>query len=104
MFTDEYGNVTNNKANVVAEDVVEKNTVKNGCGATRVKYGTAILLRTTSVLLNVIQKVFGKEMEENCLFDITETTVNNRGNSFLEGKCNCCGNKRIETMYKNETS
>lgn len=104
LFTDEYGNVTNNKANVVAEDVVEKNTVKNGCGATRVKYGTAILLRTTSVLLNVIQKVFGKEMEENCLFDITETTVNNRGNSFLEGKCNCCGNKRIETMYKNETS
>ena len=104
LFTDEYGNATNNKANVVAEDVVEKNTVKNGCGATRVKYGTAILLRTTSVLLNVIQKVFGKEMEENCLFDITETTVNNRGNSFLEGECNCCGNKRIETMYKNETS
>lgn len=104
LFTDEYGNVVNNKANIVTDEVIEKNTLRNGCGATRVKYGTAILLRTTSVLLNVIQKVFGKEMEENCLFDITETTVNNRGNSFFEGKCNCCGNKRIETLYKNETS
>lgn len=104
LFTDEYGNVLNNKANMVTEEVIEKNTLRNGCGATRVKYGTAILLRTTSVLLNVIQKVFGKEMEENCLFDITETIVNNRGNSFYEGKCNCCGIKRIETMYKNGTS
>lgn len=104
LFTNEDGNVTNNKANVVDNDVMERNTIKNGCGATRVKYGTAILLRTTSVLLNVIQKVFGNEMEENCLFDITETEVNNRGNSFFERKCSCCGNKRIEAMYKNETS
>ena len=91
LFTDEHGGVINNKANVITDDVIEKSTVRNGCGATRVKYGTAILLRTTGTLLNVIQKVFGKEMEENCLIDITETTVNNRENSFVERKCNCCG-------------
>lgn len=103
LFTDGNGNAVNNKVNVVTEDIIEKNTLRNGCGATRVKYGTSILLRTTSVLLNVIQKVFGKEMEENCLFDITETTVNNQGNSFYERKCKCCGNKRIGKMHKNET-
>lgn len=104
LFTDRFGNVINNKVNVVCDELVEKNTIKNGCGATRVKYGTAILLRTTAVLLNVVQKVFAKEMEENCLFSISETTVANEGNSFWERKCNCCGNGNVETMCENETS
>lgn len=104
LFTDRFGNVINNKVNVVSDELVEKNTIKNGCGATRVKYGTAILLRTTAVLLNVVQKIFAKEMEENCLFNISETTVANEGNAFWERKCNCCGNGNVEPMCENETS
>lgn len=104
LFTDKNGNSINNKANVVAENLIEKNTLRNGCGATRVKYGTAILLRTTATLLNVIKKIYGNEMKDNCLINISETKVFYEGNIFVERKCNCCGDRKVETMCKNETS
>lgn len=104
LFTNEKGVLINNKANQLSDVQVEDNTINNGCGATRVAYGTAILLRTTSVLLDITKKVFSNGFTENALIDITQTQVSNNGNSFMEGECNCCGNKSDGQMHKDETS
>src|SRR5699024_6544509 len=56
LYTDENGNLINNKVNKTTEEQIEKNIIRNGCGATRVAYGTSILLRTTSTVLDVVQR------------------------------------------------
>lgn len=93
LFTNEQGIPVNNKANITTDIVVEKNTIGNGCGATRVKYGTTVLLRTTSVFLNVMRDVFEYKMKNNSLINIMPSTVENLGESFIERTCACCGNK-----------
>lgn len=96
LYTDNEGKLVNNKANITSDELVEKNTIRNGCGATRVAYGTGILLRTTSVLLDTVNKTFKGEFEDNCLIDIEPNSVINHGNNFKEGKCQCCGDKDSE--------
>ena len=54
----------NNKVNRMTEEQVESHTLRNGCGATRVAYGSNILLRTTSVVLDMVQRVFNHEIKE----------------------------------------
>lgn len=93
LFTDDDGNMINNKVNKLSEEIGEAYTLRNGCGATRVAYGTSILLRTTSVVLDSIQKIFNGAIEENTLIDIEPTKVINNSNVFAEGKCKYCGNK-----------
>lgn len=96
LFTDEDGNLINNKANELTDIQVQTNTLSNGCGATRVAYGTEILLRTTSVLLDTVKTVFSNIRHDNFLIDIKPEYVINKGNSFLERKCQCCGDKDRE--------
>ncbi len=93
LYTDKKGNLINNRANKLSDDLVIRNTIRNGCGATRVAYGTEILLRTTCVILDTIKKAFKDEIEVNCIIDIDPTSVNNKGNIFKEGKCRCCGDR-----------
>lgn len=93
LFTNKEGKLINNKVNKLNDVQVQENTIRCGCGATRIAYGTAILLRTTSVLLNIVKKIFNRDITENTLINITLDKVSDNGNKFVEGKCNCCGNR-----------
>lgn len=90
LYTDCDGNLINNKANILSTNFVEEKKIRNGCGATRVAYGTEVLLRTTCVILDTIKKVFSNDYKENCLIDIEPYSVTNRGSKFIERKCRYC--------------
>lgn len=90
LYTDENGNLINNKVNKTTEEQIEKNIIRNGCGATRVAYGTSILLRTTSTVLDVVQRLFNGEIKENLLIDIDKSSIKYQGNKFIESRCSCC--------------
>lgn len=93
LYTNKKGDLINNRANKLSDELVIRNTIRNGCGATRVAYGTEILLRTTCVILDTIKRTFSGEFEDNCLIDIEPKAVTNQGNTFKEGKCQCCGDR-----------
>lgn len=90
LYTDEKGNLINNKVNKMTEEQIEENVIRNGCGATRVAYGTSILLRTTSTVLGVVQRLFNGELKENLLIDIDKSSIKYQGNKFIESRCSCC--------------
>ena len=92
LFTDDAGNMVNNQANVTADEIVELNTIRNGCGATRAAYGTSVLLRTTSVLLDVLHKEELDPSLENYLVNISPDSVVYDGGAFAKEVCHCCGN------------
>ena len=92
LFTDETGNMVNNQANVTADEIVELNTIRNGCGATRAAYGTSVLLRTTSVLLDVLHKEELDTSLGNYLVNISPDSVVYDEGSFAKEVCHCCGN------------
>ncbi len=92
LFTDEAGNMVNNQANITADEIVELNTIRNGCGATRAAYGTSVLLRTTSVLLDVLHKEELDPSLENYLVNISPDSVVYDGGAFAKEVCHCCGN------------
>lgn len=96
LYTDQNGQLVNNKANNPLDEFVEALTIRNGCGATRVAYGTAILLRTTSVLLDTLPKVLDGKIKHNSLIDISPTGVVDQGNNFTERKCRYCGHRDRE--------
>ena len=54
-----------------------------------------MLLRTTSVLLDVIKKDLGVKENKNRLINISPTTVIDDQDTFVEGKCRCCGNGKL---------
>lgn len=93
LYTNKDGELVNNRANKLPDELVTQNTIRNGCGATRVAYGTEILLRTTCVILDTVKRTFRGEFEDNCLIDIEPASVINQGNAFIEGKCQCCGDR-----------
>ena len=92
LFTDDAGNIVNNRANVTADEIVDLNTIRNGCGATRAAYGTSVLLRTTSVLLDVLNKEELDPGSGNYLVNISPDSVVYDGGSFVKEVCHCCGN------------
>lgn len=96
LYTDENGSLTNNKANYTSEEDLDDYKIRNGCGGTRVAYGNAILLRTTSVLLDVVRDLFENLDSPNRLIDITPVVVYDKGNSFIERRCRCCGDEIYE--------
>lgn len=93
LYTHQQGGFTNNRANKLSDELVERSTIRVGCGATRVAYGTEILLRTTSVILDTIKNVFNGNHQGNCLLDIEPTCVLVRGDTFKERRCQCCGDR-----------
>lgn len=92
LFTDDTGNLVNNQANITAEELVEYNTIHNGCGATRAAYGTSVLLRTTSVLLDILEKEENMADYGNYLVNISPTSVLYDSGAFVKEACYCCGN------------
>lgn len=93
LYTGDDGNLINNKANFSTDEIVGSNTIRNGCGGTRIAYGTEVLLRTTSVILNTVKDTFNNIYEDNYLIDIEPTKVSNNGNVFAERECKCCSDK-----------
>ena len=93
LFTTPEGRMTNNKANKHSDDVDDNILIRNGCGGTRAPYGTAVLLRTVSSLLELINKIDNHMLEKNCLIDITPDRVTYTVDAFVEKECRCCGNK-----------
>lgn len=93
LYTGDDGNLINNKANFSTDEIVGSNTIRNGCGGTRIAYGTEVLLRTTSVILNTVKDTFNNIYEDNYLIDIEPTKVSNNGNGFAERECKCCSDK-----------
>lgn len=91
LFTDDRGNMVNNQANVTADEIVELNTIRNGCGATRAAYGTSVLLRTTSVLLDVLNKEEHESSSGNYLVNISQNSVEYDDGAFVKEACHCCG-------------
>ena len=90
LFTDTEGCPVNNKVNVANESAIEERTIRNSCGGTRVAYGTEILSRTTSVIINTLKKIYTESCKENFLIDINAEKVVNRKLEFYESKCRCC--------------
>ena len=92
LFTNDTGDIVNNQANLAEDKVVEFNTIHNGCGATRAAYGTSVLLRTTSVLLDVLNKEETEKGLSNYLVNITPESVMYDNGSFIKEVCHRCGN------------
>ena len=94
LFTDSDGQLINNKANALTEDIsTDHMFIRNGCGGTRAAYGTSVVLRTVAALLELINKIENHKLENNCLIDITPECVDYKYDAFVEKECRCCGNK-----------
>ncbi len=93
LYTDDNGNLVNNRANKNTEDQAAQGIIRNGCGGTRAAYGTAILLRTTAALLETIKRSNRTIKERNYLLDISPEAVTESDAVFPIGACNCCGDK-----------
>lgn len=92
LFTDDAGNMVNNQANIADDAVTELYTIHNGCGATRAAYGTSVLLRTTSVLLDILNKEENENIERNYIVNVSPNAVEYKYGSFIKEACGCCGN------------
>lgn len=104
LFTNESGMLVNNKAMLNTEELIERSMVRNGCGGTRAAYGTAILLRTVSVLLNTMQKVLRGDIIDNTLIDIYPEIVSYPSSIIPMEACGCCGNRKKLQLCEIETS
>lgn len=104
LYTNEAGVPVNNRAILNTEELLEKSLLRNGCGGTRAAYGTAILLRTVSVLLNTLQKVLKGELINNTLIDISPEKVSYPDSVIPMEACRCCGNRKKLQLCEIETS
>ena len=104
LYTNADGKLVNNRAMLNTEAQLESGLVRNGCGGTRAAYGTSVLLRTVSVLLNIMQKLFSGEINDNTLIDITPDTVSYPDHIIPMEECNCCGNRKKLQMCETKTS
>ena len=91
LYTDSNGELVNNRARKNSSAATENNIIRNGCGGTRAAYGTAILLRTTAALLDVIRDYDEHKIMTNTLIDITPERITISDTEFPMEACNCCG-------------
>lgn len=91
LYTDSNGEYVNNRARKNSPVATENNIIRNGCGGTRAAYGTAILLRTTAALLDVIRDYDRHQITANTLIDITPERITISDTEFPMEACNCCG-------------
>lgn len=91
LYTDENGKRVNNRARRNTQELSVNGVVQNGCGGTRAAYGTAVLLRTTAALLEVISKIKSGHICESTLWDITPERVIASDLQIRMKGCDCCG-------------
>lgn len=95
LFTDGNGTKQNNKSTITTESELDNNTIRNGCGGTRIAYGNKILLDTTSMLIMVLREISTNEMSQNILYTLYDGEIS-IGSDFIERSCACC-NETQET-------
>lgn len=93
LYTDSNGEYVNNRARKNLTMAMEHGIIRNGCGGTRAAYGTAVLLRTTAALLDVIRDYDERKITANTLIDISPGKITNSDTEFPMEACNCCGDK-----------
>lgn len=93
LFTDQQGERVNNRARKNSDMAIENGIVRNGCGGTRAAYGTAVLLRTTAVLLDTIRDIENHKITESTLIDISPDRTEISDTAFPMEACGCCGNR-----------
>ena len=93
LYTNEQGELVNNRATLNENIDTNGGIVRNGCGGTRAAYGTAVLLRTTATLLIVLQKMLSKEINANMLIDITPENVSYSSQIVPVEACSCCDDR-----------
>ena len=71
---------------------IEYSTIRNGCGATRVEYGTSVILRTISVFLDVLKKIDDHSECDNCVININNNKEIEIVKDFYCKECASCGN------------
>ena len=91
LYTDSNGEYVNNRARKNPLATTEFGIIRNGCGGTRAAYGTAVLLRTTAALLDVIRDFDEQKITSNTLIDISPEKVTISDTEFPMEACNCCG-------------
>ena len=96
LYTGENGNLTNNKANILNDEIQDKLIIRNGCGGTRAPYGTAVLLRTVAAVLYSVEKIFDVEDDDNYLLTVAKEEGYKKDYNFSEGMCACCGDCSTE--------
>lgn len=96
LYTSENGKLINNKVNILKEEQQDGLIIRNGCGGTRAPYGTSVLLRTTSVLLNILEDIFDNNNCNNYLMTVSKEMNTIKRVDFVEGTCECCGNSSSE--------
>lgn len=105
LYTDEEGRLVNNRANLINSEAVNDNwIIRNGCGGTRAAYGTAVLLRTTAVLLDMIKKFLSGTVNGPALVDITSQKTIFRKDILPMERCDCCGNSNKWPLCEDGTS
>ena len=92
LYTNENGDLINNRARMNSDDIMDTAIIRNGCEGTRAAYGTTSLLRTTAALLDIIQKVQMNELTESVLVDVSPESVCISCTTFPMEACKCCGN------------
>ena len=96
LYTNDKGELVNNRANIITDTTQDIIILRNGCGGTRAPYGTAVLLRTTSVLLDIVDDVFEDSNKGNYLVNISRDSASDQTYDYIERMCACCGRKRIK--------
>lgn len=91
LYTDNDGNFVNNRARKNTFTISDAGIIKNGCGGTRAAYGTAIILRTTAALLDVIRDSTRHQNERSTLLDLTPNSICISDTQLQMEACNCCG-------------
>lgn len=92
LYTNANGEYVNNRDRKNSSASINESIIRNGCGGTRAAYGTAILLRTTAALLDVIRDFTKNKIIANTLIDITPERITISDIEFPMEACNCCGN------------
>lgn len=91
LYTESNGRYVNNRARKNTAQTSKDSIIRNGCGGTRAAYGTAILLRTTAALLDLIQDYDKHKIVANTLIDISVDKTANSDIVFPMEACGCCG-------------
>ena len=91
LYTDTQGKYINNRARMNTSSAEGNGIIRNGCGGTRAAYGTAVLLRTTAVLLDIIRDISDQKITKNTLIDIAPNRIAISDTKFPMEACSCCG-------------
>lgn len=92
LFTNEKGEIVNNRATLNTNGDHENLIIRNGCGGTRAAYGTSVILRTTSALLESIHKLIDGSVMNNTLINVTPNNIYVLSDFIPMEGCNCCDN------------